>query len=194
MPERKWKELSYYMNLKYLLEVKTMPDGMYCAEIKAVPGLCAYGESVREAVEQLEIVKKTAFELMLAQGKKIPMPTIRPKTPIDMYEKWRTKKKWPNSSLYNQATQAPKREELVADQDSKIMMRLKFTKWNAGHRGNVPAWLAVNNTNQAEDFLDALSRALHPSERIEADLIDEEVFVGSYYADMDGAYRSGVAS
>lgn len=85
------KELSYYMDLKYPLEVKTMPDGMYCAEIKAISGLCAYGESAREAVEQLEIVKKTAFELMLEQGKDIPIPTIRLEIPIDLYEKMANK-------------------------------------------------------------------------------------------------------
>lgn len=85
------KELSYYMNQKYPLEVKTMPDGVYCAEIKPIPGLCAYGESVQEAVEQLEIVKKTAFELMLEQGKEIPMPTIHLEIPIDMYEKMANK-------------------------------------------------------------------------------------------------------
>jgi len=70
------------------------------------------------------------------------------------------------------------------------MMRLKFTQWNAGHRGNMPAWIAVNNSNQAEDFLDALSRALHPSERIEADLInDDGALAMRYFADMDGAHK-----
>jgi hypothetical protein len=70
------------------------------------------------------------------------------------------------------------------------MTRLKFTKWEAGHQGNMPAWLAVNDANQAEDFLDALSRALHPSERIEADLVEENGAVTTrYHADMNGAHR-----
>ena len=55
----------------------------------------------------------------------------------------------------------------------------------------MPAWITVNDPNQAEDFLDALSRALHPSERIEADLIDDSgTLLNRYYADMDGAYNA----
>ncbi len=64
---------------------------VYCAEVKGIPGLCAYGETVPEAVEQLEIVKKSAFELMLKQGKNIPLPTIHLEIPVDIYEQMTNK-------------------------------------------------------------------------------------------------------
>lgn len=85
------KALSDYMKLKYPLEIKSMPDGVYCAEIKGVSGLCAYGDTIPEAVEQLEIVKMSAFELMLKQGKDIPLPTIHLEIPVDIYEQMANK-------------------------------------------------------------------------------------------------------
>ena len=65
-----------YLQLHYPVEIQLLPDGMFCAEIKEIPGLCAYGASMSEALEEIEQVKATAFELMLAQGKDIPLPTM----------------------------------------------------------------------------------------------------------------------
>ncbi|QTA87971.1 type II toxin-antitoxin system HicB family antitoxin [Desulfonema magnum] len=80
------KDLSYYMNLRYPVRIRTMTDGMYCAEIREIPGLCAYGISAVEALEELETVRQTAFELMLRQGKEIPLPRVRLEIPIDAFE------------------------------------------------------------------------------------------------------------
>jgi predicted RNase H-like HicB family nuclease len=80
------KDISYYMKLNYPVEIKSMPDGMYCAEIKVIPGLCAYGASMVEALEELKVVKTTAFELMLKQGKDIPLPKVHLEIPVDIFE------------------------------------------------------------------------------------------------------------
>lgn len=75
-----------YLQLHYPVEIQPLPDGMFCAEIKEVPGLCAYGASMLEALEEIEYVKTTAFELMLKQGKDIPLPTVHLKIPVDLFE------------------------------------------------------------------------------------------------------------
>jgi predicted RNase H-like HicB family nuclease len=80
------KELAYYLQLHYPVEIQPMPDGMFCAEIKEIPGLCAYGKSMVEALEEIEAVKTTAFELMLKQGKDIPLPTVHLEIPVDAFE------------------------------------------------------------------------------------------------------------
>ena len=80
------KDISDYIKLNYPIEIKSMPDGMYCAEIKEIPGLCAYGTSMVAALEEIEAVKATAFELMLKQGKEIPLPKIHLEIPIDTFE------------------------------------------------------------------------------------------------------------
>ncbi len=79
------KELAYYLQLQYPVEIQPLPDGMFCAEIKEIPGLCAYGASMVEALAEIENVKATAFELMLAQGKNIPLPTVHLAIPVDLF-------------------------------------------------------------------------------------------------------------
>jgi len=81
------KNLSYYMNLSYPVEIRIMPDGMYCAEIRSVPGLCAYGSSAAETLEELENVRQAAFEMMLRQGKKIPPPRVCLEIPADAFDR-----------------------------------------------------------------------------------------------------------
>jgi predicted RNase H-like HicB family nuclease len=76
------------MKQRYSIGIKSYPDKMFCAEIKEIPGLCAYGITEKEALEELEIIKKTAFEMMLSQNKKIPLPSITFEIPISDYEKF----------------------------------------------------------------------------------------------------------
>jgi predicted RNase H-like HicB family nuclease len=80
------KTLAEYLQLQYPVEIQPMPDGMLCTEIKEIPGLCAYGVSMVEALQEIKAVKATAFELMLKQGKEIPLPTIHLKIPVDAFE------------------------------------------------------------------------------------------------------------
>ncbi len=80
------KNISFYIQQHYPVELKFMPDGMFSAEMKDIPGLCAYGASMVEALEEIEMVKATAFELMLEQGKEIPLPKVHLEMPIDAFE------------------------------------------------------------------------------------------------------------
>lgn len=80
------KDLSYYLDQKYDIDIKFLPDNLFCAEIKDIPGLCAYGDSPKVALEELEYVKRTAFELMFSQNKEIPLPSIKLQIPISIFE------------------------------------------------------------------------------------------------------------
>ena len=77
------KKIDQYLAYDYPVRIFRYPDGMYCAEIQEIDGLCVYGTTPQEALKQLEGVKEAAFELMLAQGKKPPVPTVRFDIPID---------------------------------------------------------------------------------------------------------------
>lgn len=78
--------LEFYMKQHYTIEIKSYTDDMFCAEIKEIPGLCAYGKTEKDALEELDAVKSTAFELMLSQKKEIPLPSIKFEIPISVYE------------------------------------------------------------------------------------------------------------
>jgi predicted RNase H-like HicB family nuclease len=80
------RDASYYQQINYPVEIQPMPDGIFRAEIRTIPGLCAYGNTMVEALEELDIVKTTAFELMLEQGKEIPLPTVHLEIPLDEFE------------------------------------------------------------------------------------------------------------
>ncbi len=86
------KNLNYYLKLNYNVYINIMTDGICCAEIKEIPGLCAYGKTTREAIDELEKVKKTAFELMIEQNKEIPFPVIKLEIPIQKFEKLKNKR------------------------------------------------------------------------------------------------------
>ena len=79
------KELSHYLNMNYSVSLRAMPDGQFQAEVRDLPGVCAYGDTMQEAVEQLEGVKRTALELMLEQGKEVPVPRVRLEIPVDVF-------------------------------------------------------------------------------------------------------------
>ena len=80
------KDVSYYLELNYPVVINLLPDHQFCAEIKLIPGLCAYGATMPAALEELERVKVAAFTLMLKQGKTIPLPTVHLEIPIDTFK------------------------------------------------------------------------------------------------------------
>lgn len=82
------KNIDYYMSQRYTIEIKSYPDGVFCAEIKEIPGLCAYSETQKGALEELENIKQAAFELMINQKKEIPLPTLKFEVPISDFEKF----------------------------------------------------------------------------------------------------------
>jgi len=80
------KDISYYLKLNYPVVINLLPDQQFCAEMKRIPGLCAYGATMSAALAELEGVKTAAFALMLKQGKTIPLPTVHLEIPIDTFE------------------------------------------------------------------------------------------------------------
>ena len=81
------RKLKEYLKYDYPVRVFRYPDGMYCAEIEAIEGLCAYGKTQQQALRELEDVKVAAFELMLSQGKEPPLPTLKLEIPINIFRK-----------------------------------------------------------------------------------------------------------
>jgi predicted RNase H-like HicB family nuclease len=77
------KMLQFYMEQKYNVEIKALPDDGYSAEISEIPGLCAYGTTEIEFLIELDNVKRTAFELMLEQNKQIPLPIRKFAIPVE---------------------------------------------------------------------------------------------------------------
>lgn len=45
------RDISYYQQIHDSVEFHAMPDGGFCAELRTIPGLCAYGET--DEFEQL---------------------------------------------------------------------------------------------------------------------------------------------
>ncbi|MCH4004911.1 toxin-antitoxin system HicB family antitoxin [Lactobacillus crispatus] len=73
------KDLNYYMNLNYSTEFKkiTEDDGevYYRVTIPKLPGLIAYGDTLEEAVSELDDAKTAWFSSCLRRNVKIPEPT-----------------------------------------------------------------------------------------------------------------------
>jgi predicted RNase H-like HicB family nuclease len=77
------KHIDYYLSLNYEIVIRKMTrteagtsESRYIAQIPLIDGLMAEGETPQEALANLEIVKRLAFELMLKQGKEIPEPVF----------------------------------------------------------------------------------------------------------------------
>jgi predicted RNase H-like HicB family nuclease len=51
------KNISFYMKQRYSIGIKSYPEKKFFAEIKEIPGLCAFGITEREALKELEIEK-----------------------------------------------------------------------------------------------------------------------------------------
>lgn len=69
------KDLNYYMNLPYKVEITPEEDGTgYNAAIPDLKGCMAFGETIEEAYEMITEVKRAWFEIALARGWRIPEP------------------------------------------------------------------------------------------------------------------------
>jgi predicted RNase H-like HicB family nuclease len=87
------KSINKYLRYNYPIRIYRCTDGMYCAEIEEIDGLCAYGRLPQIAMKELESVKETAFELMLEQGKEPPAPKIHLEIPEDVFARFSNKAK-----------------------------------------------------------------------------------------------------
>lgn len=73
------QSLKYYLELKYEVRLRPIPEeegGGYCATIPELGDLTfvAEGESEREALANLESLRRDVFEELYRQGKEIPEP------------------------------------------------------------------------------------------------------------------------
>ncbi|MBU1298992.1 MAG: type II toxin-antitoxin system HicB family antitoxin [Bacteroidetes bacterium] len=87
------KKLIELLKYDYPIRITRYPDGMYCAEIEMIDGLCAYGKTSGEALSNLNEVKEAAFELMLSQGKEPPVPVVKLEIPLNVFKKIQNKSK-----------------------------------------------------------------------------------------------------
>ncbi|TAK66797.1 MAG: hypothetical protein EPO24_01125 [Bacteroidetes bacterium] len=87
------KNLRYYLSLNYPIHVERMKDGMYCASISLVRGCKGYATDIAQAVEELQGVKESLFELMMEQGKTIPEPTVHLEIPVREFERLPSRKR-----------------------------------------------------------------------------------------------------
>ena len=68
------KDAKYYLRLPYTVVMRRDEDGDYVARIDELPGCTTHGKSPREALENLEEVKRAWIEDCLQQGDRIPEP------------------------------------------------------------------------------------------------------------------------
>jgi predicted RNase H-like HicB family nuclease len=70
------KDLEYYMELNYMLEVTRLPEGGFIIAIPdlGIASMNAYGDSFEEAFETLEELKKDSFARWINGGLPIQEP------------------------------------------------------------------------------------------------------------------------
>ncbi|MEK9149966.1 MAG: type II toxin-antitoxin system HicB family antitoxin [Candidatus Desantisbacteria bacterium] len=88
------KDISYYMNLKYPIKITPISEeegGGYCAEIPILCGCLGDGETIQEALKNLEDVKYTTIELLLEKKRPIPEPTIHLEIPYPIFRSLKEK-------------------------------------------------------------------------------------------------------
>ena len=70
----KRQTLEYYLSLKYTVSLEEAPEGGYFIQIKDLPGCMSQGETVQEALENIEEARKLWMESMYEDGNEIPLP------------------------------------------------------------------------------------------------------------------------
>jgi len=67
------KDLAYYLGLSYPVTLVETEDGV-AASIPDLPGCISQGDTVEEALENIEDAKRGWLETALKQGNEIPLP------------------------------------------------------------------------------------------------------------------------
>ena len=73
--ELKNKSLEYYLNLRYAVSFYPDPEGGYTVLIKDIPGCMSVGETLLEAMENIEVARELWIETAYECGHEIPLPT-----------------------------------------------------------------------------------------------------------------------
>jgi antitoxin HicB len=68
------KPLDYYLSLKYSVSIEEAPEGGYFIQIKDLPGCLSQGETIEEALENIEEARHIWMESMYEDENEIPLP------------------------------------------------------------------------------------------------------------------------
>ena len=68
------KDLNYYLNLHYKVEIQQDEDGTYFIECPELKGCMSCGETMEEALKMIEDAKKCWLETCLEKNISIPEP------------------------------------------------------------------------------------------------------------------------
>lgn len=74
MSDQTTADLSYYHGLKYPVEMTEQPDGGYFVRIPDLPGCMSQGESVEEALLNIDEARRLWLEVAHESGDEIPKP------------------------------------------------------------------------------------------------------------------------
>ncbi len=77
MMKVKLKSLDYYFSLKYPISFYPEPEG-YTAIIKSLPGCMSVGETLSEAMENIQEARELWIETAYECEDEIPLPAIPP--------------------------------------------------------------------------------------------------------------------
>ncbi len=82
MLEEEVRALRYYMSLHYEMKIEEVPEEEGGGFMISIPDLgewsvCAWGETLEEAYQILQEVKKEAFQRWLEMGIPIPEPKVK---------------------------------------------------------------------------------------------------------------------
>lgn len=70
--------LEYYLSLKYAMSIYPEDDGGYTVIIPDLPGCMSQGETLEEAIENINEARELWIETVYESGKKlIPLPSKR---------------------------------------------------------------------------------------------------------------------
>ncbi len=68
------KDINYYMNLPYTIEMISDPDGGWVASVKELPGCMSQGDTPEETIEMIRDAMQGWLEVALEDGDTIPEP------------------------------------------------------------------------------------------------------------------------
>jgi antitoxin HicB len=68
------KPLEYYLSLKYPVSIEEAPEGGYFIQVKDLPGCYSQGETVEEALTNIEEARRLWLASMYEDGNDIPSP------------------------------------------------------------------------------------------------------------------------
>ncbi|PKM41876.1 MAG: toxin-antitoxin system HicB family antitoxin [Firmicutes bacterium HGW-Firmicutes-8] len=70
------RDLDYYLNLPYRIEIVPSPEGGYAAKVVELPGCISQGQTLEEVAINIEDAKVCWLEVALEESMPIPEPML----------------------------------------------------------------------------------------------------------------------